>query len=412
MAVTTQPEQSAPEQTIADRYAYYAAALEGCRLPCAFLDLEYFERNIHDVAKRAHSAKTIRVASKSVRCVWALRHILERDPVYQGILAYNAHEAVYLAREGFDDILIGYPAYRGGDIEAVCGQVREGKTIVLMVDLPEHVEQIERIAKRQDVTVSVCIDVDMSTPFPGLHFGVLRSAVTDADSVDPVLDAIERSEHVRLDGIMGYEAQVAGLPERSPANGWKNLIIPFLKRKSIEDFRARRQAVVDRIRERGHSLRVVNGGGTGSVESTCDETCVTEATVGSGFFSPTQFDYYAGFKHLPAVAFAIEIVRRPRENVYTCAGGGYVASGPAGPDKLPQPYLPEGARLIGQEGAGEVQTPIVYDGPVALNLGDPVFMRHTKAGEVCERFNTLALIEHGRIVEEVPTYRGSGQCFL
>ncbi|HNR30510.1 MAG TPA: amino acid deaminase/aldolase, partial [Candidatus Hydrogenedentes bacterium] len=89
-----------------------------------------------------------------------------------------------------------------------------------------------------------------------------------------------------------------------------------------------------------------------------------------------------------------------------------IASGAAAPDKLPQPYLPEGARLIVQEGAGEVQTPVRYDGPEKLGLGDPVFMRHAKAGELCERFNTLLLVSRGRIIEETPTYRGQGWCFL
>lgn len=148
------------------------------------------------------------------------------------------------------------------------------------------------------------------------------------------------------------------------------------------------------------------------METTVQEDVVTEVTVGSGFYSPTLFDHYTRFRHEPAAGFAIEVVRRPAPEIYTCQGGGYIASGAAGPDKLPQPWLPEGARLTTNEGAGEVQTPVIYEGSVSLNLGSPIFMRHSKAGELCERFRTLLLVSEGKVVDEVNTYRGDGQCFL
>ena len=59
-----------------------------------------------------------------------------------------------------------------------------------------------------------------------------------------------------------------------------------------------------------------------------------------------------------------------------------------------------------------MQTPICYTGGAALSLGDPIFMRHSKAGELCERFNTLLLVSDGAVVGEAPTYRGEGQAFL
>jgi hypothetical protein len=39
-------------------------------------------------------------------------------------------------------------------------------------------------------------------------------------------------------------------------------------------------------------------------------------------------------------------------------------------------------------------------------------MRHAKAGEVCERFPHLVLVQQGEVVGEATTYRGAGQCFL
>src|SRR5260370_22402245 len=115
--------------------------------------------------------------------------------------------------------------------------------------------------------------------------------------------------------------------------------------------------MVDLVGTYGLQFRFGKGGGTGSVPTTREEPAVTEITVGSGFYAPALFDNYRNFRYLPAVGFAIEIVRRPRRSIYTCLRGGYVASGSAGPHKLPQPYPPPGAPLLSLQGPWEVPTP-------------------------------------------------------
>src|SRR5947209_1954936 len=211
---------------------------------------------------------------------------------------------------------------------------------------------------------------------------------------------------------MGYEAQIAGVGDNFPGHRARNIMVQGLKRRSIRELARRRAALVDLIKSYGLEPRFVNGGGTGSIATTRAEQAVTEITVGSGFYAPALFDNYREFRYQPAAAFAIEIVRHPRPHIYTCLGGGYIASGSVGSEKQPQPYLLERAKLIPLEGAGEVQTPIRYEGNVALKIGDPVFMRHSKAGELCERFTHLLLVSGGTIVDEIKTYRGDGQCFM
>jgi D-serine deaminase-like pyridoxal phosphate-dependent protein len=139
---------------------------------------------------------------------------------------------------------------------------------------------------------------------------------------------------------------------------------------------------------------------------------VTELTAGSGLFAPTLFDRYSAFTLLPAAMFALPVVRRPGPRTVTLLGGGYHASGAAGRDRLPEPHLPPGLRLDPQEGAGEVQTPVTGESAASLRVGDNVYLRHAKAGELCEHFETLHLVAGGEIVDEVPTYRGEGRCFL
>jgi D-serine deaminase-like pyridoxal phosphate-dependent protein len=69
-------------------------------------------------------------------------------------------------------------------------------------------------------------------------------------------------------------------------------------------------------------------------------------------------------------------------------------------------------QLLPLEGAGEVQTPLRLPAGVELALGEPVFFRHAKAGELAEHFNEYLLVRGDRIEARIPTYRGLGRCFL
>ncbi|MGZ3678998.1 MAG: amino acid deaminase/aldolase [Ktedonobacterales bacterium] len=380
-------------------------------MPFAYLDLDLLDQNIREVVARV-SGKQVRLASKSIRSVAVLRRILAADTCFQGIMCFTAREAVYLASQGFDDLLIGYPIWHADDIAAVARAIASGTHITLMIDSVAHVEQIEAVAAREEVRIPLCLDLDVALDMPGLHFGVWRSSLRTATQVRPVLDRIGASSHVWLDGVMGYEAQIAGVGNAYPDQALKNGLVRLLQRRSASEVAERRAALVALATETLGPLRFVNGGGTGSIATTQAEPVVSEITVGSAFYGPALFDNYRDFRYQPSTGYAIEIVRRAAPTIYTCLGGGYVASGAAGNDKLPQPYLPVGARLDPREAAGEVQTPIHYSGPIALNLGDPIFMRHSKAGELCERFTHLLLVSGGSVVDEVTTYRGDGHSFL
>jgi len=392
-------------------YAYYREIFAGRAMPFAYLDLDLLAENIRQVLARA-GEKRVRLASKSLRSVAVIRRILEADSRFQGIMCYTAREAAFLASQGFDDLLIGYPTWNDQHLVTIAQMTATGTTVTLMVDSIEHVERIERIAQRQGTQLSLCLEIDMSMNLPGLHFGVWRSPLRTAEQARPVLERIQGSPHVRLSGLMGYEAQIAGVGDKMPGQRAKNALIQQLKQRSIREVAQRRAALLDLIKGYGYELQLVNGGGTGSLHTTRLEAGITEITVGSGFYAPTLFDNYRAFRYLPAAGYAIEIVRQPRPGIYTCLGGGYIASGATGQEKQPQPYLPAGTRLVPLEGAGEVQTPIRYTGAIPLHPGDPIFMRHSKAGELCEHFTHLLLVADGAIQDEVTTYRGDGQCFL
>jgi D-serine deaminase-like pyridoxal phosphate-dependent protein len=392
-------------------YKTYKGIFEGRKLPLAFVDMALLDKNIHQILKRSKSIP-IRIASKSIRCAHILDYILKANEQFRGVMSFSGAEAVYLSKKGFDDILIAYPVTNREVITDICTELKGGKYINLMIDKLDHVHLINEIGKKHEVIIPITVDIDMSVDFPGLHFGVWRSSIRKPNNLKSLLEEIKELEFVRLEGAMGYEAQIAGITDKVEKKWLMNNVIRSLKKFSINKIADKRKKAVEMIKAMGFELKIVNGGGTGSLESTIKEDVITEVTVGSGFFNSHLFDNYRQFRHEPAAGFACAINRHPDTNIYTCSGGGYVASGAPEQLKLPLPFLPSGAKLMKNEGAGEVQTPIIYKGNEKLRIGDPVFFRHSKAGELCERFNSLNLIRDNKIELEVPTYRGEGECFL
>ncbi|MED1408720.1 amino acid deaminase/aldolase [Bacillus paramycoides] len=380
-------------------------------LPCAFLDEVALERNIQSIIKLS-GYKKIRIASKSLRSISIMKKILATNDCFQGIMCFSPREALFLIEQGFNDLLLGYPAYNERALYEISLLTKQGFIITCMVDCEENIVYLEKIAEKSSGCFRVCLDIDMSSRFFRLHFGVRRSPVKDVQNALKIVEKVKASPYLILDGVMGYEAQIAGVGDDMPKQWLQNQLISYLKRKSVLEINKRRGNIVKEIQNLGVELRFVNGGGTGSIKSTEQDNSVTEITVGSAFYSPKLFDYYKEVKFQPAVGFALQVVRKPDRYIYTCLGGGYIASGVVGKDKEPEVWKPDGAKLLALEGAGEVQTPVYYNGDEQLYIGDTILLRHSKAGELCERFPVLYRIKQGEIVGEYSTYRGDNQCFL
>jgi D-serine deaminase-like pyridoxal phosphate-dependent protein len=405
-------------------YARLERACAELDAPFALIDLDALWANAADLERRAGS-KPIRLASKSVRCRPLQERVLARDG-FRGTLAFTLPEALWLWRHGAQDLLVAYPSADRRALRALAGLAARSAGpssagVTLMVDGVEQLALIERAAGAAQgrEELRVCIDVDAGWRTLGgrLRVGAKRSPLHTPEQAARLARAILERSGLRLVGIMAYEAQIAGVGDAPPRRPLLARAIRLLQARSADELAARRAAIASAVAatldEGGApALEFVNGGGTGSLERTSAEQAVTEVAAGSGLYGPRLFDSYRAFTPQPAALFALPVVRRPGPGVVTALGGGYLASGPADAARLPAPHLPPGLRLDRREGAGEVQTPLLGEAADALAIGDRVYLRHAKAGELCERFSTLHLIEGERIVDEVPTYRGEGQCFL
>jgi D-serine deaminase-like pyridoxal phosphate-dependent protein len=399
---------------VQDRYARYDQATADLDPPFALVDLAAFDSNARDLVRRSGGVP-IRVVSKSLRC----RHLIERalaQPGYRGVMCYSLAEAIWLHSIGLsDDLLVAYPTADRSALRALAADEAARQHITVTIDSAGHLDFIDEAIGAGHPQIRVCLDLDMSwrplSRGPVVQIGTWRSPLRSPAEAALLAQTVLKRPGFSLVGVLGYEGQIAGLGDAPPGRPVRAALVQAMQARSSAELNERRAEVVRRIRAIA-PLEFVNGGGTGSLESTSADKSVTELAAGSGLVGPTLFDAYAKFHPQPALLYALPVVRRPKAGVATVFSGGYVASGTGTPDRLPSPFWPAGLRLTKTEGAGEVQTPVLGTAADRLRIGDRVWMRHAKGGELAERLTRYHLISPGEPqAVSVPTYRGDGQCF-
>ena len=380
--------------------------------PVAIVDLEACDANAEDLLRRA-GGKPIRVASKSVRCRALLERVLSREG-FAGVMSFTLAESLWLARSGFDDVLLAYPSADRRGFAELAADPKLAASVTVMIDDPAQLRLIDEARGGGSEVVRVCLELDTSLKLLGgrVRVGARRSPLHSPAQVAEMARVVARTPGFRLVGLMAYEGHIAGVGDAVAGRPVRSRAVRLMQATARSELARRRAEVVRAVRAVAPDLEFVNGGGTGSVQYTAAEDAVTEIAAGSGLYVPRLFDNYTSFRGRPAALFALPVVRRPGVGVVTVLGGGYPASGAAGRDRLPVPYLPEGLVYDPQEGPGEVQTPLLGAPADDLLIGDKVWFRHAKAGELCERFDVLHLVEGDQVTATVPTYRGEGHTFL
>lgn len=397
------------------------------KAPSAWLDMDALDHNITLVNQKTKSVQ-LRLATKSIRSIDVLHYIKDKSPNFIGLMSYAADESVYLLENGFDNILCAYPTLDAKSVAATFDFTKQGATMIWMIDRPEHVDVLNEVAKAHDVIIDVCLDINMSMPLPKLYFGTKRSALMSIKDVKKLLKHIKKYPNIKVSAAMGYEAQIAGLPEHLPGKTVLSPAIRLLKSRSQKQVSKRRRSIVAYLDKQSYTLKLVNGGGSGSMDFTSSQPEVSEITVGSAYYKPAYFDYMDSMHEFqPAAGFVLPVTRQPEKGVITCHSGGFIASGATGADKAPVIHYPKHLSLLNDEGFGEVQTPMAIgktgndDEMPRLNIGDMVWCRHAKAGELCEHFNELICYRQSgqptgpankvKKQQTMITYRGEGKCF-
>ncbi len=281
--------------------------------PFAVVHLAAFDANARDLVRRADGVP-IRVVSKSLRCRYLIERALAR-PGYRGVMSYALGEALWLHGCGIsDDIVVAYPTADRGALRALAADDAAREHVTLTIDSVSHLDFIDATLGAGHPPVRVCLDLDMSwrpLPYgPVVQVGTWRSPLRTPAEAAVFAEAILRRPGFTLVGVLGYEGQIAGLGDAPPGHPLRARVVQAMQARSAAELRGRRAEAVRRIRALT-ALEFVNGGGTGSLESTAADKSVTELAAGSGLVGPTLFDAYRKFHPQPALQYALPVVRRP-----------------------------------------------------------------------------------------------------
>jgi len=399
-----------PWLTPATYWPQLSRATAGLDTPFGVVSLPALAHNAHDMLARANGT-TIRVASKSIRVRGVIDAVLTL-PGFAGVLAYTLAEALWLA-ETIPDVVVGYPSADRASIARLASTPALAQRVTLMIDAVEQLDLVDSVVgagKREPIRVALELDAAWRSRVLG-YLGVHRSPIRSVEQATAFAQQVVARPGFTLVGMMAYESQIAGLVNRPVGRPVLARTVDYVQKNSTDELRERRGKVVAALRN-VTELEFVNGGGTGSLERTSADPSVTEIAAGSGLFGPHLFDDYSHFTPAPAAAFSLSVVRKSQPSMATLLGGGWIAAGPPAPGRLPELTWPRGLEYVARETAGEVQTPLMGTGAADLRVGDRVWLRHTKAGELSEHLNEFALVDGEKIVETIPTYRGEGKAFL
>jgi D-serine deaminase-like pyridoxal phosphate-dependent protein len=127
-------------------YARLERATAELEAPFALIDLDALAANANDLVRRA-GGKPIRLASKSLRCRALQERVLTRDG-FRGTLAYTLPEALWLAENGAEDVVVAYPSADRAALRELAERSQAGaSTIAVMLDSAEQLALIERAAQ-------------------------------------------------------------------------------------------------------------------------------------------------------------------------------------------------------------------------------------------------------------------------
>ena len=325
------------------------------------VDLGAFDANAHDLVRRA-GGKPVRLASKSVRVPALIRRALAPEG-FAGVLGYTLSEALWLVEQGLtDDVVLGYPTVDRDALRRLTASEEAFAAITLMVDDVAQLDLVDacRTSEPRSGSPSTSTPACVSAPRTSVP-GARRC--TRPRRCSGSSGSLLGRPGFRLVGVMTYEGQVAGVPDDVPTQRARSVVVRRIKAASMRQLADRRAELSARLRALVE-LEFWNAGGTGLARGDRRRPRGDRARRRLRACSPRHCSTTTpASRSLPATFFGVPVVRRPAQDVVTVAGGGFVASGAAGKDRLPMPWAPSGLALTGLEGAGEVQTPLV--GPAA-----------------------------------------------
>ena len=319
--------------------AVAAHARRRCPPRSMVVDLDAFDANADDLVRRA-GGKPVRVASKSLRVPALLERALAHDGLPRASWPTRCARRCGCTSTGIsDDIVVAYPTVDRGALAGWSPRRRRPRR--------DHADGRRRRPTSTSSTRSAprrrCRCGSPSTSTPACGWAASTSApsaprcTTPRTSSTLARTVVDRAGLPRWSGVMTYEGQVAGVPDDVPGQRARSLVVRRLKAASLRPARgAPRARSPTRWRERRRRWSSGTPAAPGSVEATAADPVGHRGrrrlrAAGARRSSTTT----GRSRRARRRSSALPVVRRPSPQVATVHGGGLVASGPAGADRLP-----------------------------------------------------------------------------
>lgn len=231
--------------------------------PALVIDADALERNI---AKMAAFAKAKGVAlrphAKTHKSAAIARRQIEAGAL--GVCCAKLGEAEALTEAGIDGILITSPVVGAPAVARLATLAGKAKGLMAAVDHPDAVAALAA----SGAPLTLVVDID-----PGIH----RTGVADPQAALALARQIDAAPNLTFAGVQFYCGS----------------------QQHIEDFAARREAIVERtdylkgiialLTDNGLAPRIVTGGGTGTHSIDAELGVFNELQVGSYVFMDKQY---------------------------------------------------------------------------------------------------------------------------
>ncbi len=404
---------------LAARVQTHLRALADLEAPLAYVDLDAFDANGAALA-RAAGSQPVRIATKSLRCDALIDRAIGLEEQFRGAMAFTIDEALHLAARGIDDVLIGYPSAEPGPLARLAAWTaqRPDHRLRPMVDATEQLDRIAAAARAAGTEVAVCVDLDASwrpagARGPAIGRSAHRCAPPSRCSRSSAMP--RRTEGVRVDALMAYDGQVAGVGDAPPGRPLRSRAIQLMQRQSLEDLYDRVPrivAAVERELASDGGLRLVNVGGTGSLSRMRDLTAATELTAGSASTPPALFDAYRHLDLQPAAFFVLPWCGAPGRAPSPCSAAATSPRVRPGPIACRCPSSRRACGSIATRAPARCRRRSRARPRAPSESATAWRFRHARLASSASGSRALHLVRGSELHGTVPTYRGAGLTFL
>lgn len=209
----------------------------------------------HNVRLRSH-AKTHKIPDLAHR---------QHERTGGGIVCQTLSECEVMAINGIDDIYLSYQVVGERKLERLVSLANKVSQFATTVDGPDNILPLQRVAKRQETTVDVILEIDI---------GYGRTGLPAEDDVAEMALLIADQSHLNFQGVMVYEAHVK---QRAETEGeYERLCRGAMNQVEM---------AVTEILDSGLEVPEVKVGGTATSPYSSKHSIVTEINPGQYLFN-------------------------------------------------------------------------------------------------------------------------------